>query len=224
MPTPLGKVRYWLPLRDKDLLLIKDTTDMRYSDVNLLSSKPKWLLQSHSDLQRHEGFREFAYPDPLSKLGLKYKDRKWKWGYVAGDVLLAKYGESEADGRPWTVGYGFTRNVKPSHRISKVAADRMLEQVIVEHLPVLEKLIPEWKKMPLYVQTVLVNLAYNLGLEKLSKFAPTLAVFKAGNFKGAGQRLRNTAWFKQVGARGLELVARLETGRIEPQHAVVKGD
>lgn len=180
----------------------------------------EWLKQTAADLQRHEGFREFAYPDPLSKLGRKYRDRKYQWGFVPGDILLAKYGESEKDGRPWTCGYGFTKGVKPSTRINKQLADKMLIAEIIQHVKLLDRIIPSWRTMPIVPQTVLANLAFNLGT-RLVPFGPTLALFEKGDYAGAAARLRRTAWFKQVGHRAEELCRRLETGVIEPQHKVI---
>lgn len=179
-----------------------------------------WLKQTAADLQRHEGFREFAYPDPLSKLGRKYAGRKYQWGFVPGDVLLAKYGENERDGRPWTVGYGFTKGVKPQTRMSKEFADQKLVGEVIAHAKLLDRIIPKWKTLPVFAQTVLANMAFNLGT-RLIPFGPTLATFARGDFKAAAARLRRTLWFKQVGNRSEELVKRLETGRIEPEHKVI---
>lgn len=193
---------------------------MRYSDVNLLSAKPKWLIQTCNDLALDEGFREFAYPDPYSPLGLKYKARKWNWGFEPGDMLLAKYGEKMEDGRPWTYGYGFTKGVTPSSRINKYMADRQLEQVVIDHLPVLDKLIPNWKEHPHAVITVMVNMAFNMG-SRLEQFDGTYAEIQKGNYAVAAARLRKSLWYRQVGSRAERLCRRLETGQVEPERKVV---
>ena len=186
-----------------------------------IMSKPNWYVQALADLGRYEGFREFAYPDPLSKLGVRYKAAKYKFGFMPGDVLLVKYGEKEEDGRPWTVGAGFTLGVTPSSRMSRSQSDRRLESELVEHIKILDKLIPVWVSMPEFAQSVLINLAYNLGYRNLSKFAPTLALFRMGKWNEAAQRLMKTAWYKQTGNRGRELVQRLLNRAIEPEHRVV---
>jgi GH24 family phage-related lysozyme (muramidase) len=188
-----------------------------------INAKPKWLVQSTADIARHEGFREFAYPDPLSRLGRKYQGTRWQWGFQPADVLLMKYGESERDGRPWTVGYGFTHGVTPQTKMSKQFADQKLEGVVIEHTKLLDRLIPEWIKMPLFAQTVLVNMAYNLG-NRLAPFAPTLNVFKKGDWSGAADRLTRTAWYKQVGSRAVELTTRLRRKEIDVKHLVVPNE
>lgn len=205
----------YLPLKDKDFLIIKDIHDMKYSDVGLLKAEPLWLKQVRTDLARHEGFREFAYPDPRSKLAKV----KAKWGFEPAEIILARLGLSEKDGRPWTVGYGFTRNVRPTHRINRQAADNMLRDEIIRHLYIVDRAVPNWKQLPLFAQTVLVNLAYNLG-ERLFQFEPTMKLFREGKFKEAAARLRRTAWYRQVGSRSKELVERLEIEDIQERYKV----
>lgn len=187
------------------------------------SKKTPWLIQCVADLARHEGFREFAYPDPLSKLAKIKAD----WGKrPAADIMKElkkdpKFKLTEKDGLPWTVGYGFTRGVKHTDRMSKQAADIELEQEIIEHLHVVDTLFPKWKSMPLPIQTVLVNMGYNLGLIRLGKFVPTIELINDGEYGAAALRLKNTAWYKQVGTRGVELVKRMATQTIDRQHRVI---
>jgi GH24 family phage-related lysozyme (muramidase) len=192
----------------------------KYSNPRGLLCKQAWLVQTHADLQRHEGFRQYAYPDPLSKLGKKYKGSK-EWGYQRGDILLAKYGDDQKDGRPWTVGYGFTRGVTPASSISKELADRKLEQEIVDHVRGLDDLVPEWRTYPPVVQAVLANLIFNLGKYKLTKFHSTLQNFRDRDYERAAGNLQNSLWYRQVGTRSVELVNRLRTGEIESKHKVI---
>jgi lysozyme len=185
-----------------------------------ITRKQDWLIQSESDLARHEGFREFAYPDPLSKLGKRYKGKNVGWGFVPGDMLLVKLGEKESDGMPWTYGFGFTRNVRPSSRIPLSLASRKLEDEILVHTKILDRLIPSWIKQPLVPKTVLVNLAYNLG-NRLEQFHNTLKYFAEGQYHLAARNLSQSLWYKQVGDRAEELVLRLQTGRIPTEYLVV---
>lgn len=194
-----------------------------YSDPRQLMRIPDWLIQTKADLDRHEGFREFAYPDPLSVLRKRYP--REKWGFRPAVEILQKIGlslsEAIALGTPWTVGYGFTRGVTPTTRVSKERAMQILEPEIIEHVAGLDVLIPTWRKMPVHVQTVLANLIYNMGHAGLAKFTNTLAVFKAGNYPEAGERLTKSLWYKQTGSRARELVERLKTGEIQERYKVI---
>lgn len=186
-----------------------------------ITKRPSWLAQVFSDLQRHEGFRQYAYPDPISPMGKAYPMRKYGWGSRPARIIMAELGLNEVTGRPWTVGYGFTRGVTPDSQISKEMADRMLESEIFAHVKDLDKLVPRWQlDYPLYVQTVLANMVFNLGYNKLSKFTTTLQMVKDKRFADAGRNLRSSLWYKQVGLRAVELTNRLIEGKIDDEHKV----
>lgn len=191
------------------------------SSTDSLKASPKWLRQLVADLDRHEGFRQYAYPDPLSDLGRKYPASKYGWGMKPAGPILAALGISEAKGRPWTVGHGFTKGVTPDTNMSKEFSTRRLEQEALAHAAELDSLLPEWRiAFPLYAQTVFANMIYNLGRERLSKFTTTLDLAKHMKFAEAGRNLRASLWAKQVKGRADELIRRLETGKIAPEHQV----
>lgn len=64
--------------------------------------------QGLKDLQASEDFRGFAYPDPYSKLALKFKSRFWGFKPAAEIMKSAPAGLTLDDGKPWTVGFGET--------------------------------------------------------------------------------------------------------------------
>lgn len=192
---------------------------MNYSDPSLLMCKPDWLIQTCADLHRHEGFKEYAYPDPLTRLAKQYPNEPW--GDKPAKIILAKLGESEISGRPWTYGYGFTSRVTVDSYITRQQSDRKLEQLVMALWPEMDELLPDWIMKPLFCQSVVLNMDYNLGMDRFSKFAPTLALIKEDRFKDAGDRLTHSLWYTQVGSRGKELVARLRNQKIEPEHLVI---
>lgn len=187
-------------------------------------AKPRWLPQALSDLDRHEGFRQYAYPDPLSKLAKTYPATKHGWGKRPARVIAAELGLTDSDlrlGAPWTVGHGFTYRVTPDTSISKEMSMRRLEQEALDHAAGLDKVLPDWRKnMPLYAQTVVVNMIYNLGKAGFASFNTTINLLKQGKYAEAGTNLRKSLWFKQVKGRAEELVTRLEKGEIAPEHRV----
>lgn len=185
--------------------------------MNSMICRPQWLEQAHADLKRHEGFRPYAYPDPLSALGQKHGS---KFGYKPAREVLATLGKyASLDGGPWTVGYGFTGSdiTKDTH-ISQEDADEKLYTEIMEHAYGLDKLVPDWGNAPLYVQSVLVNLIFNMGKAGLAKFTNTLKMFNAGDYKGAAANLTKSLWYRQVGTRAKELTSRLMAGIIPDRY------
>lgn len=181
------------------------------------AAPPYWMRQTLADLERHEGFRQYAYPDPLSKLYLRHK--KEKWGYQPAEIILARIGETPNEGGPWTVGIGFTKGVTFKTRMSREFAIKQLESVVLDHLWVLDKAVPEWKTMPDVVKSVLANLAFNLG-NRLFQFKNTIKLLNQGKFAAAGDNLKASLWAKQVKGRATELINRLKTGKVAPSHLV----
>lgn len=53
------------------------------------------------------------------------------------------------------------------------------------------------------------DLCYNLGQGKLSKFVRFLAAMKSGDYNAAGQSLRESLWFTQVGKRGPDIITMI---------------
>lgn len=177
-----------------------------------------WIDQSVADLVRHEGFREFAYPDPLSKIAKRKLTKRW--GFEPADLLLQKYDLNWRDGVPWTVGYGFTKGVTPNTYITKDNATKLLTKVMLEHTAILDKVLPQWKFLPLFAKTVVVNMAFNLG-SRLLQFKNSMALIGAGKYEQAASNLRKSLWAKQVGKRADELISRLERRAIAKEHLVV---
>ena len=211
---------------------MKDFSDVE-SDIqsteelhNVTSGKPKWLRQAIRDLMRHEGYREFAYPDPLSVLGRKYPPSQWGWGFkpareIFADILK-KTGVAvkESQGQPWTVGAGQTHGVTPDSTRTVEESAAELELSVKKHVKDLHRLYSGWEDAPDFVSSVLVDMIYNLGYDRFKQFQPTIDTITAGKYKEAAARLRNTAWHRQVGDRAVELETRLERQSIAPEHRV----
>lgn len=182
-----------------------------------IKSKPRWLVQLHSDLKRHEGFREFAYPDPLSPLGREYGSL---FGFRPAREVLQQLGLDESLGTPWTYGYGFTHGVTIDSRITREMANHKLYDEIYEHLRVLDKLVPTWHKMPDFVKTVLGNMAFNMGYNTLAQFKNTLAAFRRHDWDAAANGMVKSLWYRQVGTRGRELVWRMRNRQVQEEFKV----
>lgn len=192
--------------------------------TQLPSSDPLWMKQVLSDLERHESYREYAYPDPLSQWGKMYPAKVHKWGFRPASVIMAELGLSISNagkGAPWTVGIGFTHGVKYTSRTTRAQSYQRLRQEVIDHAVGLDHLIAGWRKehnVP--IQTVLVNMIYNMGTTRLSKFAPTLSLIAGKKYKEAADRIRKTAYFRQTGSRAKELVERLETAKIQDKYKI----
>lgn len=61
-------------------------------------------------------------------------------------------------------------------------------------------------------QDVLVEMAYNLGVDGLLGFNRTLTMIQAGNYEGAAAAMLESKWATQVGERAKQLSGIMRTG------------
>jgi lysozyme len=66
-----------------------------------------------------------------------------------------------------------------------------------------------WNCFPEEVQEILVNMMFNLGRPRLSKFKNFKAALEARQWELAASEGRNSLWYRQVGNRAERLMTRL---------------
>lgn len=117
-------------------------------------------------IKEFESFREFAYPDPASPLCKMYP--RAKWGFrPASDIIrdLEDSGDLSASsysGAPWTVGWGFTKDVTKESRMTIGEADFRLAVELQEYFDSISEActsVPTDNQM-----AAMVSLAWNIGL------------------------------------------------------------
>jgi lysozyme len=146
-----------------------------------------------ADIGRDEGLRLHAYPDP------------------------------DTGAEPWTVGYGCTGpNIGPETIWTTAQAEAALSQGIARVERQLDHLLPWWREANDARQDVLVNMAYNLGVQGLLGFHAFLAAAQAGRHDAAAADLlitggRPTRWARQVHGRAARLARQWRDGqRVAP--------
>ena len=74
-----------------------------------------------------------------------------------------------------------------------------------------------WKCCPAYPvlsdprKVVLVDMCFNMGIEKLMQFRKMMAALLANDFEGAAREMLASQWHKDVGVRAEKLAAIMET-------------
>mgnify|MGYP001023309749 CR=1 FL=1 len=89
--------------------------------------------------------------------------------------------------------------------ISKDEAYLMLDNDIQRTSDSLDKNLPWWKTLDEVRQRVILNMAYNLGINSLLGFKNTLAAIQAGRYNDAADGMLASKWATQVGARATRL-------------------
>ena len=71
-------------------------------------------------------------------------------------------------------------------------------------------LYPFCEELPEEVQEILVNMMFNLGRPRLTKFKKMNAALEMGDWKTAAVEGRDSRWYHQVGNRSERLMTRME--------------
>lgn len=185
------------------------------NDPYLHSADQKLVLQVKADLKRHEGFREYAYPDPLSALAKSQPNKDWGFS-PAREV--AKPGTDLDTGKPWTVGFGDTHGVTPDTRSDPLKAERRMEQHILDSDNRLRRALPWYADSSFVTKTVLINMEFNMGLAGLLGFRNTLRFIKEKNYTQAAENMKASLWYRQTKGRAAELAERMRTQAIPAQY------
>jgi lysozyme len=94
--------------------------------------------------------------------------------------------------------------------ISENEANYLFTNDICKTCDRLKIAFPWYERQPEEVQQLLLNMAFNLGIEGLKEFTGTLALIQIGQYKAAAARLRGTLWYRQVTNRADRICKRFE--------------
>jgi len=110
-----------------------------------------------------------------------------------------------------TIGYG--RNLD-DRGITLEEAERMLGEDIGQAINDAIRYVGiyAWKKLDEVRQGVIINMAFNLGLGRLSKFVRLKAALLEGDWERAAQSIEDSLLYRQTGRRGKELAKQMRTG------------
>ena len=138
------------------------------------------------DLKSDEGCKLHAYPDPLS------------------------------GGEPWTIGYGATGPTITKNTVwTQAMADNDLSVRVGKLTIQLQNTLSWFRDLADLRQDVLVNMAYNLGVDGLLAFHHTLTFVANGQYDAAADGMLQSKWATQVPNRAHRLSNQMRTG----QHA-----
>lgn len=99
---------------------------------------------------------------------------------------------------------------------TKVTSERVTELFIADADSAIKdckKLFSNFDTIPEDIQHVLVNMMFNLGLSRFSKFKNFKAAIDVRNWKKASIEGRDSLWYRQVPNRAKRLMDRLENGK-----------
>jgi lysozyme len=108
-----------------------------------------------------------------------------------------------------TIGVGHNLTDKG---ISDNAVNFLLQEDIAEVTNQLQSRLPYFEQLDSIRQSVLINMAFNLGFGGLEKFSAMLQYVAQGDWNDAAIEMLDSLWAKQVGARATRLATQMRTG------------
>ena len=94
--------------------------------------------------------------------------------------------------------------------VSEERVDEVWNHDFAEHVEECGKLYPDLESYPDEVQRVLVNMTFNMGMTRLSKFKNCKAAIESNDWKQAAKEGRDSRWYNQVTNRAERLMTMLE--------------
>ena len=116
-----------------------------------------------------------------------------------------------------TTGVGHNLRASPlptgwTYPLSDAQVNQLLNTDLDETFSGLDVNLSWWRSLDEVRQRVIANMCFNMGIGKLMGFHNTLLAMSEGNYMAAAAGMKNSIWYHQVGARGVRLVAAMQTG------------
>ena len=91
--------------------------------------------------------------------------------------------------------------------------DQLLEDDIDAAIRDCKSLIPNLANLSDVRQRVLIDMTFNLGKTRLSKFRKMIAAVKAEDFNEAAEEMKDSKWYTQVRRRGKHLTSMMKANK-----------
>lgn len=109
----------------------------------------------------------------------------------------------------WTIGYG--RNLE-KRGISEDEAELLFFNDVNAVIHDLKEVLPVYWELDEVRRSVMINMAFNLGINGLLGFKKMIAALEKEDYNKAGDEMVDSKWYGQVGNRATRLVAMMRFG------------
>ena len=96
------------------------------------------------------------------------------------------------------------------HPVSEERVNAVFDEDVKKYISEAEKVFPNLQKLPEEAQQVIVNMCFNMGAPRLSKFKKFIAAVNDENWSTAAIEMMDSRWAKQVGKRAERLRDRIQ--------------
>lgn len=112
----------------------------------------------------------------------------------------------------WTIGIGRLIDKRKGGGISEEESAYLFGNDYKSKLAEVRRRIPWLDRLDVARQGVLLNMAFQMGVDGLMGFENTLAMIERGDYKGAAAGMLNSLWAKQTPERAKRLSVQMESG------------
>ena len=109
----------------------------------------------------------------------------------------------------WTCGYG--RNAE-DNGFSEDEAKLMLKNDIEQASKDVKSIFPDFDRYTINRQNALINMVFNLGINRFKLFKNTIKAIKRDDWTSAAKHAEQSRWHNQVGKRAVEIEGLLREG------------
>jgi lysozyme len=113
----------------------------------------------------------------------------------------------------WTIGVGHLIDKRKGGKLPDEIIDMLLDYDMRAHWLELLKALPWIERLDDVRQGVLLDMAFNLGVDGLLAFKSTLRLVERGEYKLASKAMLVSLWARQVKSRAKRLSTMMETGQ-----------
>ena len=93
--------------------------------------------------------------------------------------------------------------------VSEKRVNEVFDNDVATQISEAKKVFPNLESLPDEAQEVIVNMCFNMGAPRLSKFKKFIAAVNEGNWVTAGHEMLDSRWAKHVGNRAIRLRDRI---------------
>lgn len=114
----------------------------------------------------------------------------------------------------WTIGVGrLIDSRKPGSGLRPSEIDFMLQNDIDDRIEALTRSLPWFQNLDDARKGVLLNMAFQMGVEGLMGFKNTLRMVEDGDYMGAARNMLQSKWAEQTPARAARMAEQMRSGK-----------
>lgn len=180
--------------------LVKKQEDISPFIIETIKEKPMKNMKRPdliNQLKRHEGLVLHAY---------RCSANRWTIGY--GRNLQDKGLSNEEKEM-----FGVEKSMDMlTRKITKAQATKLLTSDVAEFEASVISKVSFFDELDSVRQDILINMAFNMGINRLMKFKNMLGKLKEHDYQGSADEMKDSKWYVQVGIRSAELYVQMVTG------------